>query len=77
MLTSFPPLLSEVRGKIGEVWNGWGGGTVLALLDLKTFPFLLCQSALTIFVHLTMLSLFLLLLWFLFALFFKTFYLVG
>lgn len=25
MLTSFPPLLSEVRGKIGEVWNGWGG----------------------------------------------------
>lgn len=77
MLTSFPPLLSEVREKIGELWNGGGVETVLALLDLKTFPFLLCQSALTLFVHLTMPPLFLLLLWFLFALFFKTFYLVG
>lgn len=37
MLTSFPPLLSEVREKIGEVWNGGRGGGGAAAGDCTGF----------------------------------------
>lgn len=63
MLTSFPPLLSEVREKSGEVWEEGAAGDCAGFVGVGNFSFSSPRwLALPLFVHSTMLSLFTLLL---------------